>query len=225
MAEEDAFLAVERQVIGILADGHLSHQPRAGQPLLDRLGKPVGDHDVGLAAWQAYLGRTCSSTISDAGTYSSCSRTSSPMRTRIVPQSGQGSCSAGTSCTTGLRGRLAGSGLRPWPFFLGGLAGGGRRLGAGRVAAWARLGLGLRQDLAGEEQELSGVDRLGLAAVPLAEELFELVLELLVEMRLLGERLQQLADELMGGLEVVGEWVGRGDHTIILRRCVTRLLA
>ena len=39
-------------------------------------------------------------------------------------------------------------------------------------------------------------------------------------MDLLAERLQQLADELMGRFEVVGEWVGRGDHTPILRRCV-----
>jgi hypothetical protein len=31
------------------------------------------------------------------------------------------------------------------------------------------------------------------------------MLELGVEMELLAERLQQLADELMGGLEVVGE--------------------
>jgi hypothetical protein len=76
-----------------------------------------------------------------------------------------------------------------------------------------RLGLGLGQDLLGEEQELGGVDPLTLPAVALAEELFELMLELGVEMDLLGERLQQLADELMGRLEVVGEWVGRGDHT------------
>jgi hypothetical protein len=48
----------------------------------------------------------------------------------------------------------------------------------------------------------------------LAEELFELMLEFGVEMDLLAERLQQLADELMRRLEVVGEWVGRGDHTL-----------
>ena len=112
-----------------------------------------------------------------------------------------------------MRGRLAGSGLRPWPFFLGwGALGGGRR--ARGPASGCGVGLGLRQDLVGEEQELSGVDPLALAAVALAEELFELVLELGVEVDLLAERLQQLADELMGGLEVVGEWVGRGDHTL-----------
>ena len=44
--------------------------------------------------------------------------------------------------------------------------------------------------------------------------MFELMLELGVEMELLGERLQQLADELMGRLEVVGEWFGQGDHTL-----------
>ena len=39
------------------------------------------------------------------------------------------------------------------------------------------------------------------------------MLEFGVEMNLLAERLQQLADELMGRLDIVGEWVGRGDHT------------
>jgi hypothetical protein len=46
-----------------------------------------------------------------------------------------------------------------------------------------------------------------------AAALFELMLELGVEMNLLAERLQQLADELVGRLDVVGERVGRGDHT------------
>jgi hypothetical protein len=80
---------------------------------------------------------------------------------------------------------------------------------------WSGLGLGfgLRQDFLGEEQELSGVDPLTLPAVALTEELFELMLEFGVEMDLLAERLQQLADELMGRFEVVGERVGRGDHT------------
>ena len=43
--------------------------------------------------------------------------------------------------------------------------------------------------------------------------MFKLVLELLVEMDLLAERREQLADELMGRFEVVGEWIRRGDHT------------
>jgi hypothetical protein len=55
--------------------------------------------------------------------------------------------------------------------------------------------------------------RLSLRAIALAEELLELVLALLVEVDLLGQRLQQLADELMGRLEVVREWVREGDHT------------
>jgi hypothetical protein len=91
-----------------------------------------------------------------------------------------------------------------------------RGLGLGVRFGWRRglgLGRGLRQDLLGEEPELSGVDLLALAAVAVAEELFELMLELGVEMELLGERLQQLADELVGRLEVAGEWVGGGDHT------------
>ena len=96
------------------------------------------------------------------------------------------------------------SGLRPWPW-AGGFAAGGRlRVGLG-------CGVGLRsggfEDLAGEEQELVGVELLALAAVALAEELFELMLELGVEVGLLAEGLDQLADEPVGGVEVVGEWV------------------
>src|SRR6516165_255625 len=88
-----------------------------------------------------------------------------------------------------------------------------RRRGGLGSRGGGRRRLGLRQDLAGEEQELGRVDPLGLRAIALAEELFELVLELLVEMDLLRQRLEQLADELMGRLQVVGEWIGGGDHT------------
>ena len=42
----DPVEALERQVIGVLADRHVRHQPRPGQALLDRLGEPLGDHDV-----------------------------------------------------------------------------------------------------------------------------------------------------------------------------------
>ena len=133
------------------------------------------------------------------------------MQVRSAPQSGQVRCSGGTSCRTGLRGRLAGSGLRPWPSFLGALGAG---VGAGLRRRAGRRGLGLRQDLPGEEQELSRVDPLALRAVALAEELLELVLELVVEMDLLRQRLEQLTDELMGRLQVVGEWIGEGDHTL-----------
>ena len=99
-------------------------------------------------------------------------------------------------------------------FLLGSTRSGRRGWGRLRGRGGCRRGLGLRQDLLGEEQELSGVDPLALLAVALAKELFELVLELLVEMDLLAERLQQLADELMGRFEVVGEWIGEGDHTL-----------
>jgi hypothetical protein len=40
------------------------------------------------------------------------------------------------------------------------------------------------------------------------------VLELLVEMDLLSQRLQQLTDELMGRFQVVREWIREGDHTL-----------
>ena len=74
--------------------------------------------------------------------------------------------------------------------------------------------MGLRQNLLGEEQKLSGVDLLGFLTVALPQKLFELVLELLVEMDLLTKRLQQLADELMGRFQIIWEWVRDGDHTL-----------
>jgi hypothetical protein len=52
------------------------------------------------------------------------------MHARGAPQSGQVRCSGGTSWTTRRRGRLADSGLRPWP------------LGFGRVGAGVGSGSG-----------------------------------------------------------------------------------
>ena len=129
-----------------------------------------------------------------------------------VPQSGHGQLFGGDV----VQDRLAGQARRQRLAAVALLLGLGRTRSGARARGPARVagvGLGLRQDFLGEEQELSGVDPLALPAVALAEELFELMLELGVEMDLLAERLQQLADELMGRLEVVGEWVGRGDHT------------
>ena len=93
-------------------------RPGPGKPFSIGSGSLSAITTLPSHARQAYLGRMCSSTIIDAGTYSSCSRTSRPMHVRSTPQSGQRRCSRGTSCRIGLRGRLAGSGLRPWPFFL-----------------------------------------------------------------------------------------------------------
>jgi hypothetical protein len=53
---EDRLLAIERQVVGILADGHVGQQSRAGQPFSDRLGESLCDHDMGLARLAGVLG-------------------------------------------------------------------------------------------------------------------------------------------------------------------------
>jgi hypothetical protein len=89
----------------------------------------------------------------------------------------------------------------------------GRLGGRGRRRFGRRFGLGLGRDLgragfenlAGEEQELIGVELLGLLAIESVEEKFELVLELFVEMGLLVQADQQLADEPVGGLDVLGQ--------------------
>src|SRR3954453_2637752 len=49
VAGEDVFEAVERQVVAILARDRLGQEPRAGQPLVDRLGGLVREGDVLLA--------------------------------------------------------------------------------------------------------------------------------------------------------------------------------
>jgi len=49
VAGEDPLLAVQRQVVGELARDDLGEQPRARQPLLDRLGRLGRHRDVPLA--------------------------------------------------------------------------------------------------------------------------------------------------------------------------------
>ena len=132
------------------------------------------------------------------------------MHCHVVPQLGArelfgGDIVARPACEAGSRAAAYGRGHSSWRIRRG------RRLGD-RVGF--RRGLGLRQDFLGEEQELSGVDPLALLAEAVAEELFELVLKLLVEMELLVQRGEQLADELMGRFQVVRELVHeRGVHT------------
>jgi hypothetical protein len=88
--------------------------------------------------------------------------------------------------------RLAGQARRQRLAAVALLLGGTRSRRRVRLGCRSGCRLGLRQDLLGEEQELGRVDPLGLRAIALAEELFELVLELLVEMDLLRQRLDQL---------------------------------
>ena len=137
------------------------------------------------------------------------------MHVRSTPQSGQTRCSGGTSCRIGLRGRLAGSGLRPWPFLdalgVGVDVGTDSEVVAGVAVAWACARILERR--ARVEPGRSA----RFPTVVLPKELFELVLELFVEMNLLTKRLQQLADELMGRFQIIWQWVRDGDHTLILR--------
>lgn len=57
----------------------------------------------------------------------------------------------------------------------------------------------------GEQEELVGVELFGPGAVEPSQELFELMLEVLVQDGLLAQRFQKLADELMGGFQIGGE--------------------
>jgi hypothetical protein len=198
-------------VIGILVSNHVSHQPGSGEPLLDRLGKPLGDHDVGCAVGAGVFRPDVLDHDQRRG---DIFELFADFGANALPQGaavGARELFGGDVVNFRLAGQARGERLAAVAILLGlGRTWRGRGLGD-RVEL--RCGLGLRQDLLGEEQELSGIDALALPAVALSEELFELMLEFGVEMNLLGERLQQLADELMGRLEVVGEWVGRADHT------------
>jgi hypothetical protein len=197
-------------VIGILAGDHVSHQPRARESFLDRIGKPLGDHDIGFAVGTGVfrphvldhdqrrgdIFELFADFLADAMPHAAAVGAREFVGGDVMhdPLAGQAP-----------RQRLAAVAV------LRRRTRRGRRLG-GQIGS--RRGLGLCQDLPSEEQELSGVDPLALRAVPLVEELFELVLELLVEMNLLTERREQFADEPMGGFQVVGKWVyERGVHT------------
>jgi hypothetical protein len=180
---------------------------------LDRLGKPLGDDDVALAIGAGVLGadvldhderrgdifELLAGLLADAGALGAAVGTGAPLRRDVVDD---------PLARQARRQRLAAVALA------GGLASRRRR---GRLGLGGRcgsgLGLSLLDDLTGEEEELIRVDPLGLLAVELAEELLELVLELVVEVDLLRQRLEQLADELMGSVEVGWEWVVDGDHT------------
>ena len=201
-------------MIGILARRHVSHQPRPGEPF------SIGSGSLSaITTLPGIQGRHISAACAGAR-----SATQGQIRVvrglpadhvRTAPQSGTGSCSGGTSCRTGLRGRLAGSGFRPWPFFLGGFAPGVDSGSGSGIATGCGVGsASARARISWAKAELSGVDPLALLAVALAEELFELMLEFGVEMDLLAECLQQLADELMGRFEIVWEWVRGGDHPL-----------
>ncbi len=54
---EDAFQAVQRQMVGPLADDHLGHQARSGQRAGDRFGRLGGQHHVLLRRRQAAFGQ------------------------------------------------------------------------------------------------------------------------------------------------------------------------
>ena len=183
---EDPLEAIERQVIGIFADRDVSQQPRAGQPLLDRLGEPLGDHDVGLAGLAGIFG-------ADVFEHDQRRGDVFELLADFLTDAGPLGAAVGAGALFGrdvVQDRLAGQARRQRlaavALLLGRTRSGRRGRGRLRGRGGCRRGLGLRQDLLGEEQELSGVDPLALRAVALAEELFELVLELLVEMDLLA---------------------------------------
>gem|GEM_PF-6752316 len=85
------------------------NRPGPGNPFSIGL---LGGAATATCSWQqrqAYFQRTCSSTFSTAGTNSSCSLRSQPIRCRCSPHSGQHFSSSERSCSTVSRGRWSGS--------------------------------------------------------------------------------------------------------------------
>ncbi len=211
-------------MVGVLAHGHVRQQARPGQALLDRLGEPLGDHDVRLTVGAGVLGpdvlehderrghifELLAEFLADRPALDAALR-AEPLfgrdvvrhpPTRQARRQGLAAVAGGLGFRGGLvRGCRSGSDLGP-------------------------AGLG---DLLREEPELAGVELLALPAVEPAEDLFELVLEVGVEVGLLAERGEQLADEPVGTLDVLGQrGVGiEGCQTAVTgggRRCDKRIL-
>ena len=98
VAREDAFLAVEWQVVGVLAHDDVRQEAGPGNPF------SMGWAGLGATAtpsWQcghAYTGWMWSITNSEAGAYSSCSVVFSPIRFFGAPHCAQVLSASGTSC-------------------------------------------------------------------------------------------------------------------------------
>src|SRR5262249_1522623 len=102
--------AVEGQMIGVLADDHLSEQTGPGQSLLDGLGEPLGDDDVGLACLAGVLG---SNVLDDDPARGNRVELLADFLTKGPAAAAPTRAGGGR---TRRRSRCAGSGLRPWPF-------------------------------------------------------------------------------------------------------------
>jgi hypothetical protein len=205
----------------------MSEESRAGKSLFDRLGESLGNHDVGLAALARVFGphvlndddrrrhifELLADLLTEARTLRAAIGTEPLLERDIVhnPPARQIRRQGLAAVAFGRRFRRRGP------------CGLGRGLGLG-LGRWLGLRFGGLEDLSREEQEPVGIELFGFTAIEPPEGLFELMLEIGVEMGLLAEGLDQLADEPVSGLEVVGEWGVEFDrrHTINTdddRRC------
>ena len=203
-------------MIGVLADDHPGQQTGAGQSLLDGLGEAVGDDDVGLAGLAGVFG---SDVLDDDQAGGDVVELLADLLAEGLP--------AGPTIRAGelvggdvvhdppafeVRGqRLAAVALAPG---LRRECGRRRRVLGGTRPGLGRLGrVGLGEDVGGEEQELVRVDLLAGSAEPLAEGPLELMLHMADEESVLAERLEQLSDEAVTGVQVGGQVDGQVFHT------------
>ena len=86
VARVDAALPVQRQVVAVLGHQHVRQQRRPGQAALRSAGSAPPPGRCAAQRTHASLGRTWRMTLKCAGTYSSCSETSSPIWRSLPPQ-------------------------------------------------------------------------------------------------------------------------------------------
>ena len=203
MAGEDVFEPVEREVVAVLARDRLGQEPRAGQPLVDRLRRLVRDRDVLLAG---PTGVAESDVLDDEERGRDVLQLLADLLADLdahVAAVRAGQLLGGQFVLDPLPGQVLGEPLPPAspppPLRL-------------RVLRLRGLLRGILGDVfgrvVGEQAELVGIDALPPGTVLATEQLLDLMLQLLDPPLGLLDRVRLLADDLVAEVQVVGQ--GRG---------------
>ena len=204
LAGEPAFLAIERDMVGILFGDHMSEQSRPGQALLDRLGGLAGRDDLALAV--------------RAGVRAAHVLDHEQGRRLVVELLAALRADLDSALAT-LRAAALGFGQLVDPRHAPEILGQGPAAVGARLLRWGRARLGLGRDRVGRfrglrghrlegvgnEQGLIGVEAFGAGAVEPPQEEVEAVLQLLVLASRVAERVEQFEDHLLEDGGIVGQ--------------------
>src|SRR5512135_716766 len=215
MAGEDVLLTVERQVIAILARDRLGQEPRPRQPLVDRLGRLVREGDVLLArATGVAKSRVLDHEERGRDVLQLLADLFADLDAHVAAV-GTGQFLGGQLVFDPLPGQMFGE---PLPSPAPPVPPRFRDLRLRRLLD-GRLGDAIRG--VGEQAELGGIDALPPGTVLAAEQLLDLVLQLLDPPLRLPDRVRLLADDLVAESQVVGKRRGGLAHAKILRPWTT----